>query len=145
MSDMDVWGYTLTCTPSPQHPQVSGKEPLELLLRALSEHTLPPVHPKTMGWDGSSLHCARRSSTAFSSSLSTSARVAPTRLPGRPQRGPYTGRGARTARLVGDRTRALTPSPPTHDDESAAIRRRYVQKYSLRGPWPAAVRRTAGW
>src|SRR5688572_13227310 len=31
--------------------------------------------------------------------------------PDRPQRGPYTGRGARTGGLVGDRTRVTTPSP----------------------------------
>ncbi len=32
-------------------------------------------------------------------------RVASTRDPGRPQRGPHTGRGARTDGVVGDRTR----------------------------------------
>ena len=36
-----------------------------------------------------------------------SERVAPTRVPGRPQRGPYTGRGARTDGLVGDKTRLV--------------------------------------
>jgi hypothetical protein len=36
-------------------------------------------------------------------------RVALTWEPVRPQRGPYTGRGARTDGLVGDRTRRLTP------------------------------------
>src|SRR5262249_32741568 len=40
-------------------------------------------------------------------------RVAPTWAPSRPQRGPYTGRGARTAGLVGDRTRIVNPREPT--------------------------------
>ena len=48
-------------------------------------------------------------------------RVARTWVPVRPQRGPYTGRGARTGGLVSDRTRRLTrarfprstPSPKT--------------------------------
>src|SRR6185436_3655170 len=55
---------------------------------------------------GPSVHRFHQSSGGFHSLQ----RVAPIRAPDRPQRGPYTGRGARTVGLVGDRTRSpLTP------------------------------------
>ena len=59
-------------------------------------------------------------------------RVAPTREPGRPQRGPYTGRGARTDGLVGDRTRAH----PTSYFPSILPHPRLKSKRFKRTGWP---------
>jgi hypothetical protein len=74
----------------------------------------------------------------------SSQRVAPTREPGRPQRGPYTGRGARTAGLVGDRTRAPTPSPRFRDDGSSTTHRQCARTGLWRERGPAGIHRIAG-
>lgn len=95
--------------------------------RAVREHSSVAFHTHSQAGRCAVFSCAHSPSIAYSLEIQLSPACAVSE-----QRNPHS-----------DPHPPPTPSPPTHDDESAATRPRSVRRGSWRAPWPVAVRRIA--